>query len=435
MRQEFETKLVPQDIVVRQTDEKDVNIENNAGLWFPLIRVKDVVFHMDKIESLKYTVGKSLLPKITVVINDDDREFSEEQFPNIDDLITVRISNNNDTEHKPIKNDYSIIKVNSSPNTRLITIVAIHHIPTLHKYNNKSWNMSLFEVTKEIAKECDLGFITNINQSNDESNWICPRNYYDYLSYISERMELENDDVCKIFIDAFNNLNVISLRTAFDNRSPTQLLTNPVTGDKYDESIDVILSNKDYKDEDNNRVTINSWSPTTNYGEGFLKNKKITNYNQKVDERHIKSNLESFTIENINALDDSKENVFSTYVDSDTVSRNILTTRKRNKKLRSIYGQGTYVKSILDYFIYDIYPMMYVYSELYNKSRNSSLNSQDENIDIDELSEMKPKYKTNGAELNEEFTGDYIVVDVTYSFIKSNNRDNQIIHSLNMIKV
>lgn len=435
MRQEFETTLIAQDIIVRQNGEDDKNIEENAGLWFPLIRIKDTVFHMDKISSLNYSVGQSLLPTITVTIDDNDKAFLEEGFPNIDDLITVRISNNSDTEHLPMKLDFMIVDVSGSESSRFTTISAVQHVPKLHLDNNVGWYDSLFNITKTIAQECGLGFVTNIQDSTDISNWICPNDYLSYLKYIKERMQISNDDSCHIFIDAFNNLNVISMKNAFENRTQIQLLTNPVSGELYEDTVDILLSNKVYRENIDTHVQVNQWSPITNYGMGYLKTKSEVEYLQKNNERHMDSSNDIFTVTNINAIEGSGDKIFSQFVDGETVFGDILRAKKKNKRLQSIYKQGTYVKATLDYYIADIFPFMYINSEFYNKGRNSVIKSQDDGVDINALEKQDSEYVSHASELNTSFSGDYLVVECNYSFIKTNAKGNKIKHSLKMMQL
>ncbi|BAV39301.1 hypothetical protein BPT24_175 [Tenacibaculum phage pT24] len=436
MRQEFETKIIPQDIVVRQSNEEDQNIEENAGLWFPLIRVKDTVFNQDKILSFKYTVGSELLPSVRVTIDDYDKAFLEEQFPMVDDKITIRISNNIDTVHKPIKLDFIITDISGSANSKSTTITAIQDVPKLHIYKNTGWNDSLYNILKKIATECDLGFVTNIQQSNDSANYICHNDYYSFLKYSENRIDVGQDDSCKIFIDAFNNLNLVSYKNAYSNREITRLQTNPVTGLAYDDNIDLKLSNKTYNDETDIHAQINNWTPISNYGKAFLKTKNIVNYRQRSTEKHLQNTFNEFGIQNINSIDNSIDNVFSNFVHEDSTYSNILTNRKNNDRLIQIYKQGTYTRMVMDYFIPDLYPFVYVPVELYNNGRLSKLNSQDSNVDLDELSEQESEYPSNGLSLNNEFTGDYIVTEIKYSYLRSGRSDsNQVKNELLAIKV
>lgn len=432
MTQEFETTLIPQPIVVRQDDGSDTHIEENAGFWFPLIKVKDTVFDKGSISSFRYSVGRDLLPMISVTIEDEDKSFSEEQFPNIDDIVTIRISNNEDTIHKPIKLDFLIIDVSSSVDSRVMTFDAVQYIPKLHTRNNKGYNDSLLNITRDIAKEVGLGFITNMTDSGDSSNWICQNTYYDFLFYIKERMFISDDDVCHIFVDQFNNLNVISLKSSYSDRSITQLQTNPSTGLEYDTTVDLTLNNKTYLEETDLWVQVNQWSPLTNYGRGFLKSKSIATYYQKISEKHLNTpNIDGINVQNINALEDSSENVWSNFVDGDTVYQNILTSRKQNDRMRRVYSQGTYIVCSLEYYVPDIFSYMYIPTTLYNKRRFAEIKDQDESKDQNDVSESTPKYPSNEFTINEEFSGDYIVTENVFVY----NGETNITQEVTMIKV
>lgn len=432
MVQEFETTLIPQDIVVRQDNGESTFLEENGGFWFPLIRIKDVVFHKEKIASYSYSFGADLLPRVSVTLNDFNKSFMEVNFPKVDDIITIRVSNNEDTIHKPIKLDFLIIDIDSSPSSRAVTIDAIQYVPKLHEFNNVGWNDSLYNITKDIAKKCGLGFVTNMKDSNDVSNWICPNNFYDYLNYIEERMFISEDDSCKIFIDQFNNLNVLSLKTCFNDRNKTKLLTNPSSGLPYDTNTIVKLSNKEYNSniegEEDYHVQVNQWSPFSNYGYGFIKSKSIATYSQKNSELHLNvPETTPINVQNINALENSSIKEYGTYVDSETVYKDILVTKKQNKRLIEIYKQGTYVTADLEFYIPDIYSYMYVPVELYNKRRTSNQVSQDDNKDVNELSNEDTKYTSNViTELNKEFSGDYLIrsTQFLYSSSRSGNETN-----------
>lgn len=432
MTQEFETTLIPQDIIVRQDDADNQNIEQNAGFWFPLIRIKETVFDRGNISSFRYSIGRDLLPMISVTIEDEDKSFSEEQFPNIDDIVTIRIANNEDTIHKPIKLDFLIIDVQSSPDSRVISFDAVQYVPKLHTYNNKGFNDSLLNVTRDIAKECGLGFVTNMSDSGDSSNWICTNTYYDFLFYIKDRMFISDDDVCHIFIDQFNNLNVLSLKTAYSDRTITQLKTNPSSGLEYETSVDLTFNNKTYLEQENLWVQVNQWSPITNYGRGFLKSKSVATYYQKVSELHFNTPSPSeINVQNINALDESSVNVWSNYVDGSTVYQNILTSRKQNERMRSVFSQGTYIICSLEYYVADIFSYMYVPTTLYNKRRFSELKNQDETKDQNDVSEESPKYESNDFSINTEFSGDYIITENVFIY----DGEDNITQEVTMIKV
>lgn len=432
MTQEFETTLIPQDIVVRQDDGSDEHIEENAGLWFPLIKVKDMVFDKGMISSFNYSVGVDLLPSISVTIEDENKSFSEEQFPNEGDLVTIRISNNADTIHKPIKLDFMIIETSGSTDSRTISFDAVQYVPILHKRNNKGYNDSLINIAKDVAKECGLGFVTNMSDSGDTSNWICVNTYYDFLKYIEQRMYISDDDTCKIFIDQFNNLNVVSLKTAYSDRTVTQLKTNPSTGQEYEQNVDLTFNNKTYLEQEDLWVQINQWIPITNYGRGFLLSKEVDTYKQKNSEKHFNTPSETeVNVQNVNALEDSANVTWSDYVDGDTVFNNILTSRKQNERLRTIYKQGTYVLASLEFYIPDIFTYMYVPCTFWNKRRRDELRNQDESLDQNDVSEKDPKYRTNDGVINEEFSGDYVIVENTFMY----NGESNIIHEVRMIKV
>ncbi len=432
MTQEFETTLIPQDIVIRQDDGNDEFIEENAGFWFPMVKVKDTVFDKGMISSFRYSVGKDLLPMVTITIEDDNKSFSEEQFPNVDDVVTIRISNNADTIHKPIKLDFLIIDVISSPSSSSMTFDAIQYVPILHKRNNIGFNDSLLNISKTIARECGLGFVTNMTESGDESNWICVDTYYDFLHYIQKRMFISDDDTCHMFVDQFNNLNVISLKSAYSDKTITQLKTNPSTGDEYESNVDLTFNNKTYLEEDDLWVQINQWTPITNYGRGFVKSKSIETYNQKISEKHLGGGEPTtVNVQNINALDGSESVKWSTYVDGDTVYQNILTARKQNERLRSIYSQGTYVIASLEFYIADIFSYMYVPTTLYNKRRYSEIKNQDDTKDQNDVSDESVKYPSNDFTINEEFSGDYIITENTFMY----NGETNITQEVTMIKV
>lgn len=444
MTQEFETTLIAQDIVVRQVDGESEFIEKNAGFWFPLIRIKDTVFSQDKIGGFSYTVGAELLPKVSVTIEDFNKSFLEEEFPKVDDIITVRVSNNQDTVHKPIKLDFLIIDISSSPTSSSVTIEGVQYIPVLHEYKNIGWNDSLYNISKIIAEESGLGFVTNMSDSADTSNWICPNNYYEYLKYIEQNMFISSDDVCKIFIDQFNNLNVVSLKSAFNDRTSTKLLTVPFTGIPFSVDVDVKLSNKKYLGEEGEEegsgdlhVQVNQWSPFSNYGVSFLRSKAIASYSQKNSEVHLNPpEIKPVNVQNINALENSEVKIFGTYVDSETVFKDILISKKQNKRLKEIYEQGTYVTADLEYYVPDIFSFMYIPAELYNKGRTSELNSQDANKDIDDVSLEDPKYKTHSLVLNEEFSGDYLVRSSQFMYIPTSNGEvSNITQRLVMVKL
>lgn len=421
MTKEFETTLVARDIIIRQDGDESTTEEANAGHWFPIVRIKDTVFERAALSNFDLDIGSNLLPTIALSIDDYSKRFSENQFPETDDLITIRISNNFDTLHFPIKLDMVLLDAIGSGSS--MSFSAISNIPKLYENNNKAFEGNTTDVLREIAKEVGLGYVSNFTNSADFGVWICKENYYDFIQYIEQRMFIAEDDTVKIFIDQYNNLNVISLKNAKLDKVKYELLTDPVTGKPFDEPQVVEFTNKTTNDSLSKKIPLQDWQPYTNYGAAYLQSIKTMSLTTKTDELHMSSSSENFVSVSNNALEGTAEEYYSDRISNEKSFKKVLTSKHHNSRLSKIMLQGTYIVVDLKYYVPDVFCFMHVPVEIWEAVKSQEVLSQDESITNDTLpTKLEGKGSTEYI-LNDVFTGDYCIVGTTYSFTKLKRGD------------
>lgn len=432
MTKEFETTLVARTVVIRQDDGAVTDaVEANAGQWFPVVRIKDEVFESTAIQSFRYMVGDTLLPFLSLTIDDYSKKFSDSQFPEVDDLVTLRISNNADTAHIPVKVDLMILDVFGADKS--MTFTAVNFIPKLHERNNKSFDGAITDVLRDVAKECGLGYVSNFQSSNDTGTWICRENYYEFIQYLEERMFIAEDDCVKIYIDQYNNLNVVSLKTAKLDRTLYELLTDPTTGEPFEETKNVEFTNNDYNDDLSKKLILEGWTPLTNYGTTYLSSKQTASYTTKIDEKHLESANESYDSASDNALENTASTYFSNRVSAETVFQKVLTSRNKNRRLKNIILQGTYIEGNLKYYVPDVFAFMHVPVEIFETPKTQMIRDQEEgntNFTLPDKLDGKP---SNDYLPNEIFTGDYCIMHMSYIYTKSKN-SGKIKQNVSMLK-
>jgi hypothetical protein len=147
--------------------------------------------------------------------------FKTANIPKDGDLVSVFIRAKNDA-FKPIRNDYIVTYVQSSPGVSEgrggeIEIFGSLFIPRGLDERIKSFKGTSFKVLQDVAKELGLGFATNEVSTDDEQNWICAGgNYLDFMQHIARHSYKDDKSFYKCFIDVYYHLNFININNQVD---------------------------------------------------------------------------------------------------------------------------------------------------------------------------------------------------------------------------
>lgn len=412
MTQHFEHSLLSQDIVLRQDSGASNFIETASGKHYPLIRIRNTVIEFANIVSVSLSAGSSsFLPRVSVVVEDFDYSIRQQDFAKEIDMLTIFIGNAQDNVYKAIKNDYLITEVSSSAGSAYVSFEAELYVPKLYESINSSWEDTSFNVLKEIAKECNLGFVSNVSNTNDKMVRIRHENNLETIKSITATAWMNNDNSFVCFVDQFANLNFIDLNTATMATPSTYLETNILTGEELDEPELLLLTNSRV-DANEKTVKITQYTPISKYGSesktftsklhAVLLEQNKTSTIETVLEGHRSQIRDSRTF--VNKIED---NTYTEYTASKAIN---LHNQSCMQGMHLVASLDNYVPPIFLYGCYDI--------QILNFANRATKDTQDK-INVKELEQRQPERTSGHYTLNTSLSGEAVLRDMTISYIRN----------------
>jgi len=410
----FQHKLPTQKIIVRQDKGNDERNLDEVGYLFPLIRIGDVTFEKDEIKSFRLNVGESLLPTISLTIDDSDMNFRGNQltdeFVKGDSMLTVYISITADSSNEKIKNDYKITSISGISGSKNITFNAVLYVPKMAAKRQWGYNGNSLNAIKEIAKFSDLGFTTNITQNpTDNSLWLTNTSLIDLLRVIEKRSSIENDCII-IYVDAFANLTVLQLSVAIEDTTQ-YFIENDPSGKKVN-PIKLVISNKSEKEEGiDDSIPLNSWTSNSNM-EKYLKNYTLGVYSDNNGEKFKEISIQeteintSLSVEGVHKLDNGR-------YDRDSLHSEYGFIEEKNRQIRDTLTQGTRINFKLDRYNPNIFIGGNFDFYIEHSMRNSTTNNQKEEIGTGEAVD---KSTPQSGIIKLKLSGKFHILDLQYVY-------------------
>lgn len=418
MTQSFKHSLPIQKIVIRQDEDTESDIiETIVGQIYPLIRIKDHTIDFGMLDSFDLYIGNTLLPKIVFTFDDSDLKFRETNFIEKNDICTIYVGNAKDEEHEVINNDYLITNVMTSTSSDDVTIVAYLNVPELYKAPNRYFEGDSVSVLKTLAKECNLGFVSNVSSTLDSMNWIQSGTTMSFMQYIESNSRISNSTKMMIFIDQFANLNVVDVEAAIKSQSTTMLTTMPISGEKLNPAVKLVLSNNTQMNDEVKPI-ITSWSPNTNNGEMSMQWSSVAtikSLNTVDGETIVSDDVKKITDQLVKGSSWSyfeNDNAYPTFAASRAINRH-------NDQLL----QGIKLNLSLQYFVPVLYMFMSVPIEIWSIAKmHSDIVSQDPSVTNDNINEIKPTQPENTYEINKRFSGESLLLSMSLSYSRPTSR-------------
>lgn len=430
MEKYFKHKLPTNDIIVREdVDSGSDFIQNTYGKYYPLVRLNDFVFSNAQIEYFNLNFGiNQFLPSVELIIDDIDGNFKDNNWVKNGDVATIFVGNAKDEYHEPIKNNYFITH---SENNGTYFLKAILDVKQLYYVPNRVFvNKTSFEVFKFIADECGLGFVSNITQTNDRMNWIQYQNNMDFLFFVSDRSYINDDTKIVIFVDQFANLNVIDLNKALTQKTTTTFLTND-DGEKLEKDSIFQITNSSVGKTEPRFAFLQSYTPINDIGDYFAKNSRTLKVNK------LKYDTMS---SNTNVIDSQKETLQFVTSFTSIYNENTFVEYEYAKQLNRQFNNHLFKTQKISGSMGSFYPQIFlfqtVYCELYNTMKKDIVDSQERTtntINFDEKIEQDNKSFTE-EKLNENFTSDYVILNINYSFSYDDKNINMINQNITFLQ-
>lgn len=257
------------------SDDHKAAKENVAGINYPLIKIMDTLYTLDRIIKMSIDVT-GRIPEISLLldnrINEDEKS---KNLPKDGDIVSVFMGQKNQTI-KPLRCDF-VITTATPLNNGNLRIMGPMFIPGLTADKTFGYRGTSKDAFIDLAKKYGLGFATNdIDNTNDNQLWLCPNTTA--LSYANELISHTWKDETSFYdwwIDPYYNmvlLNVNKMVTENDSLIDVTAIESAYTADEM-------------KDTEHDSATLKLFSNlthTTTLNTFFILSYKLSNNSTEI---------------------------------------------------------------------------------------------------------------------------------------------------------
>lgn len=195
---------------------------------------------------------EGILPAIKINFLDRNGIFKDNGFPVDDTIISIFIF----SRSKRLRSINMDFKISNFKDLGLneFTISGIVDLPQVYLRKFKSYSKKTsFEALQDLAKECEMGFCTNISNSNDRMTWIntgFPN--YQFIDNIVKNSYLSDSSFLNCYIDFYYNLCYVDIEKELNRNNELDKMIisdgkNQFTEDpERDEDIAPLILSTDY---------------------------------------------------------------------------------------------------------------------------------------------------------------------------------------------
>jgi hypothetical protein len=248
------------EIVIKEIEQKQDNLAGGnqspitQDLGFkPYIHYQADAINERDIKSLTlYHDG--IVPKVSFRFSDTMGIISPN--PPMSDTTMDLFLNSGSSNLKPIHVVFNVVDCIQDQISKDWTINGTIYIPDLYKVNNYSYTGTSFEVIRKICKELKIGFNSNINQTNDEMAWRNPNTKpHEFIEEIIAHSYIDDEAYMVGYIDYYYCFNYVDVEKEMkrdiskDVGIDTSGMSKASTSDESSRIQSMILSNdKSLKD-------------------------------------------------------------------------------------------------------------------------------------------------------------------------------------------
>lgn len=187
---------------------------------------------------------EGILPALKLVFKDRNGIFRDNGFP-VDDTIVSIFIYSKSKRLRSIKMDFKVSKFRDIGDGSY-SIVGICDIPRIFLKKFKSYSKKTsFEALQDIAKECDLGFCSNISNTSDKMTWINTGfPYHEYIQNIVSNSYSNDSAFMNCYIDYYYNLCYVDIEKELNRDNSNDMMVESSGGKSEfldDEKTDEII--------------------------------------------------------------------------------------------------------------------------------------------------------------------------------------------------
>lgn len=259
LEQKLKSKLPLKDITLDisgMNDNESKEYIGSLGLK-PLIYFNGLHLQENDIISMKLH-SFNFLPTIEMEFKDSSGLLEDKSYPLDNSIISVYIDSKSEV-YKEIRLDFKILNFNiikkQSGSSRFSLKGSINCNYLYLQQNISLRKMTSYKALEQICKDSNLGYVSNINDSNDSMTWINPYlKGYEFIQSIVERSYLKEDSFLWTYVDLYNNLNLVDVESVIeeDVKIDNTLPTNYLTEKREKPSKNLVLTNDQAMKTSNN---------------------------------------------------------------------------------------------------------------------------------------------------------------------------------------
>jgi len=216
---------------------------------FPLLYFNNLPLDINDIEYFKLS-NDEFFPHFEMVFKDSSNQLKEDLYPMDNTILSVFIKARSEYL-MPVRMDFKVTDFRTIKYTRTesnvirLKAVGILDINSLYGMNFKSYKGTSYDVLKKIAIENNLGFASNINDTNDEMTWINPAQYtFSFIKELTKKAYKDDSSFMWSYIDFYYNLCFVDIEGQLaDDISDQQAALNFVDYNKKEEILPLKLTN------------------------------------------------------------------------------------------------------------------------------------------------------------------------------------------------
>jgi putative chitinase len=201
---------------------------------------------------------EGILPALKISFVDRNGIFKDSGFPTDDTTISIFIYSKS-KRLRSINMDFKISSFKDFGSNEFL-IIGLVNIPQIYLRKFKSYSKKTsFETLQEVAKECELGFCSNVSNSSDKMTWInAGFTNYQFVNDIIRNSYLNDESFINCYIDFYYNICYVDVEKELgrDNQNDQMIISdgkNEFTSDpKSDEDIAPLLLSTDKSVKDTN---------------------------------------------------------------------------------------------------------------------------------------------------------------------------------------
>jgi len=382
------------------------------------------------------------LPRIEIIYNDTTSRSIDELFPLDNEIVSVLIKSESE-DFWPVRMDFKILSFNPMKLTeggiryKIIGVLDINYL-----YYRLFWSMNgtSFDVLRKLAKNANMGFASNINNTKDKMTWINPSDQIlEFIKKITINSFKSKSTFLFSYIDFYYNLNFIDIEEQLEEDISDQTTTLNEdqiqledSSNKKPEKIPLKLSNHpDYLQTNMyiSQFNLDNSSTLVNLKNGY----KIENnyYNMS------KVKYQAQIIDTISTIGDGTQIIMKDQpgvnnqlteftlntkymgkIDTDNCHENYLYVETQNN-LNLDFLQKIKMLVTLEQPNWSLYRFQKINVELYNLKRVDA----NENTPID-----------NSNKIIEKLSGEWLITAINYTYDNGGNKNNGTRQNITLIK-